>query len=242
MIYAIISDIHANLEALEATRAEIRKISPARVLCIGDLVGYGASPVECIDGTKEIAALTVAGNHDFGVAGLTDIRYFNSYARRAVIWTAGALDQEHLAYLGSLPLTHVERDLFRIVHATPSDPARWNYIFTREQALAEFGAFPERICFIGHSHQAGIFEMLEDGTVGSAGDHIKIRKGRRYMINVGSVGQPRDGDPRACLCIYDEDKAEVAMTRIPYDVESAQKRIIEVGLPSILAHRLSYGE
>jgi diadenosine tetraphosphatase ApaH/serine/threonine PP2A family protein phosphatase len=159
-----------------------------------------------------------------------------------VVWTAARLGQEHLAYLADLPLAHVEAGRFRMVHATPSDPGQWNYIFTREQALAEFGTFPEQICFIGHSHSAGIFEMLPDGTVGPAGDQTKVQDGHKYLINVGSVGQPRDGDPRACICIYDEPGSEVTMVRVAYDVAGAQKRIIEAGLPPILAHRLSYGE
>jgi diadenosine tetraphosphatase ApaH/serine/threonine PP2A family protein phosphatase len=240
--YAIVSDIHANLEALEASLAELRRISPDKVLCLGDLVGYGASPGECIEAARQMARVTVAGNHDHGAAGLTDIRYFNSYARHAVMWTAAQLGREHLAYLAALPLAHVEGGKFRIVHATPSDPGQWNYIFSSEQARAEFGAFQEQICFVGHSHQAGIFEMREDGTVGPAGDHIEIVEGRRYMINVGSVGQPRDGDPRGCICIYDEAERDVSMVRVAYDIAGAQKRIIGAGLPPILAHRLSYGE
>jgi len=240
--YAIISDIHANLEALEAALAEIRRISPDKVFCLGDLVGYGASPSECIEAARQAVRVTVAGNHDHGAAGLTDIRYFNSYARHAVMWTAAQLSREHLTYLAALPLVHVESGKFRIVHATPSDPGQWNYIFTREQARAEFGAFDEQVCFVGHSHQAGIFEMLEDGTVGPAGDHLNVLPGHRYMINVGSIGQPRDGDPRGCICTYDEAKGDVAMVRVAYDVAGAQKRIIGAGLPPILAHRLSYGE
>ncbi|MFH1220536.1 MAG: metallophosphoesterase family protein [Candidatus Eisenbacteria bacterium] len=242
MRYVMISDIHANLEALEAARVEIKRISPDRVLCLGDIVGYGASPVECIEAVKQLAGVTVAGNHDFGVAGRTNIRYFNSYARHAVLWTVGALEPEHLAYLGSLPLTHVEDGRFRIVHATPSDPAIWDYIFSREQALREFGAFPEQICFVGHSHQAGIFRMDEDGGVERDVSTIEVVAGRKYIINVGSVGQPRDGDSRACLCTYDSDTGGVAMVRVDYDVKAAQKRIISAGLPAVLANRLAYGE
>ncbi|HVP56794.1 MAG TPA: metallophosphoesterase family protein [bacterium] len=242
MKYAIVSDIHANLEALEAALAEIRRIGPDKVFCLGDLVGYGASPGECIEAARPVMRVTVAGNHDHGAAGLTDIRYFNSYARHAVMWTAAQLSREHLAYLAALPLLHVEGSKFRIVHATPSDPGQWNYIFTREQARAEFKAFPEQICFVGHSHQAGIFEMGEDGTVHPAGDHIKVLNRSRYMVNVGSIGQPRDGDPRGCICVYDEAASEIAMIRVAYDVAGAQKRIIAAGLPPILAQRLSYGE
>ena len=240
--YAIISDIHANLEALEAARAEIGRIAPDKVLNLGDLVGYGASPAECIEAARHLAHVTIAGNHDFGVAGLTDIRYFNSYARRAVLWTAGVLKQADIDYLKSLALSHVEDGAFRLVHATPSDPGRWDYIFGRDQALAEFAAFPEPICFIGHSHQAGIFEMDEHGLVARGGDSVTISAGRKYLINVGSVGQPRDGDPRAGICVFDADRGEVRLVRVAYDIEGAKRRIVDAGLPPILAHRLSYGE
>ena len=161
MIYVIISDIHGNLEALEAVRSEIKKILPQKVLCLGDIVGYGASPNECIEINRDLATVTVAGNHDFGVTGMTDISYFNYYARQAIVWTARMIESRHGEYLSRLPLAHQEDDL-RIVHATPSQPGKWNYIFTHQQALAEFHAFTERICFVGHSHQACIFELIDE--------------------------------------------------------------------------------
>lgn len=242
MKYAIISDIHANLEALEAVRAEIGRLTPDKVLNLGDVVGYGASPAECIQAAKQLADVTIAGNHDFGVAGLTDIQYFNSYARRAVLWTAGVLKQPDIEYLRNLALTYVEDGAFRLVHATPSDPGRWDYIFGRDQALMEFSSFPEPICFIGHSHQAGIFEMSERGLVSRGGDSVTVVAGRKYIINVGSVGQPRDGDPRASICVFDSASGEVRLVRIAYDIEGAKRRILDAGLPPILAHRLSQGE
>jgi diadenosine tetraphosphatase ApaH/serine/threonine PP2A family protein phosphatase len=242
MKYVIISDVHANLEALQAVRAEIERLSPDRVLNLGDIVGYGASPGECIEVCKQFVDVTVAGNHDFGVSGLTDIRYFNSYARQAVLWTARALSQEDIDYLGRLPLVHVEDGSFRIVHATPSEPGRWNYIFGREQASVEFAAFGETICFVGHSHQAGFFEIDQSGAVTRDGNRLAVTAGKRYLINVGSVGQPRDGDPRAALCLYDPERGEAEIRRVPYDIEGAKRRILDAGLPPILANRLSHGE
>lgn len=242
MRHVIISDVHANLEALQAVREEIRRLAPDRILNLGDIVGYGASPAECIDICKQFTHVTVAGNHDFGVSGLTDIRYFNSYARHAVLWTARALSQQDVDYLADLPLAHVEDGSFRIVHATPSDPGRWDYIFDRGQASAEFASFGEAICFIGHSHQAGFFEMDRSGAVTRDGNHIVVTAGKRYLINVGSVGQPRDGDPRAALCVYDSDRGEVEIRRVLYDIDGAKRKILDAGLPPILAHRLSLGE
>jgi diadenosine tetraphosphatase ApaH/serine/threonine PP2A family protein phosphatase len=240
--YAIISDIHANLEAFEAVRAEIGRLAVGRVINLGDIVGYGASPAECIRGVRQIANVAIAGNHDFGVAGLSDIRYFNTHARRAVVWTAGVLGQQELDYLHDLPLVHVENGLFRVVHATPSDPAKWEYLFGTDQAAGEFKAFPEPLCFVGHSHQPGIFEIDQDGVVTRLADRVRVREGRRQIVNVGSVGQPRDGDPRACLCIYDAKAGEIEIVRVAYDVEGAKRKILEAHLPPVLANRLSHGE
>jgi diadenosine tetraphosphatase ApaH/serine/threonine PP2A family protein phosphatase len=240
--YVIISDIHANLEAFEAARKEIGKISPDKILCLGDLVGYGASPNECVEAAREISDLTVAGNHDFGAVGRTDIAYFNMYAREAILWTARALKQDNFDFLCGRPLTEIVDDKIRIVHATPRDPERWNYIFSHEQALEEFDAFAEQVCFIGHSHQPIIYEMMDRETLIVNNDRVKVRDGRRYLVNVGSVGQPRDGNPKAAICVYDLDESEITIKRVEYDVEEAKKRITEAGLPAVLANRLSWGE
>ena len=242
MKYVIISDIHANLEALEAVRKEIDGISPDKVLCLGDLVGYGASPNECVEAARSISDVTVAGNHDFGAVGRTDIAYFNMYAREAILWTAKALKKENFDYLSGRSLSEAVDDSMRMVHATPRDPERWNYIFSHEQALDEFGAFEEQICFIGHSHQPIIYELMDSETLIVNSDRVHVREGRRYLVNVGSVGQPRDGNPRAAVCVYDLDKSEIAIKRVEYDVEGAKKRIIDAGLPPVLANRLSWGE
>jgi diadenosine tetraphosphatase ApaH/serine/threonine PP2A family protein phosphatase len=240
--YVVISDIHGNREALEAVHGEIDRISPDKVLCLGDIVGYGASPNECITLAKEISDLVVAGNHDFGAVGLTDIAYFNMYARGAIVWTAKQLEEEALEYLRGRPLAEVVDAKIRMVHATPREPERWNYIFNPEQALEEFGAFEEQVCFIGHSHQPVLYELMDNETLIVNSERVLVREGRRYLINVGSVGQPRDGDPRACICIYDTDAAEISLRRIEYDIEAAKRKIIDAGLPVVLANRLSWGE
>lgn len=242
MKYVVISDIHANLEAFEAARKEIDDISPDKILCLGDLVGYGASPNECVEAARKISELTVAGNHDFGAVGRTDIAYFNMYAREAILWTAKALKEDNSKYLSGLPLTQVVGDGIRMVHATPRDPERWNYIFSHEQALEEFEAFEEQICFVGHSHQPLIYELMDSETLIVNNEKVRVIEGRRYIVNVGSVGQPRDANPKAAICVYDVDRAEIAIRRIEYDVEAAKKRIIDAGLPAVLANRLSWGE
>jgi diadenosine tetraphosphatase ApaH/serine/threonine PP2A family protein phosphatase len=240
--YVIVSDIHANLEALEAVRKEIDSMSPDKVLCLGDLVGYGASPNECVEAAGSISDVTVAGNHDFGAVGRTDIAYFNMYAREAILWTAKALKEENLDFLSGRPLTEVVGDKIRIVHATPREPERWNYIFSHEQALEEFAAFEEQVCFIGHSHQPMIYELMDSETLIVNNDRVHVRDGRRYLVNVGSVGQPRDGNPKAALCVFDLAEGEITIRRVEYDVEGAKKRIVDAGLPVVLANRLSWGE
>jgi diadenosine tetraphosphatase ApaH/serine/threonine PP2A family protein phosphatase len=240
--YAIISDIHANLEALEAVRKEVESVSPDKILCLGDLVGYGASPNECVEAAREICDLTVAGNHDFGACRRTDIAYFNMYAREAILWTEKALKKDCFDFLCSRPLSEAVDGDIRVVHATPREPDRWNYIFSHEQALEEFQAFHEQICFIGHSHQPVIYELMDEETLIVSTDRVHVRDGRRYLVNVGSVGQPRDGDSRASFCIYDRDKNEITIKRVEYDIDGAKKRINEAGLPTVLANRLSWGE
>jgi diadenosine tetraphosphatase ApaH/serine/threonine PP2A family protein phosphatase len=240
--YVVISDIHGNLEALEAVCKEIETVCPDKILCLGDLVGYGASPNECVASARRISHIIVAGNHDFGAVGKTDIAYFNMYAREAILWTAKKLKKEAFDYLLARPLAAVIDDRIRVVHATPSEPERWNYIFTHEQALEEFDAFEEEICFIGHSHQPAIYELMDKETLIVNAGRVHVRDGRRYLVNAGSVGQPRDGDPRACICIYDTDAGEITMRRVEYDIEGAKRKITDAGLPAVLASRLTWGE
>lgn len=242
MKYVIISDIHANLEALEVAKSRIDSIKPDRIICLGDVVGYGASPNECVEIVKELTDLVVAGNHDWGVIGKTDIRYFNAYAQQAVIWTRKNLKPANFEYLENLGLTYFEANVLRAVHATPDHPERWSYIFTYQQAIMQFEAFEEMICFIGHSHQPVVFELTGEKITTLNSESIRLRDGHRYIVNAGSVGQPRDGDPRVCLCIYDESSKEVRIERLEYDVESARQRIINAGLPSVLGNRLLWGE
>jgi len=242
VIYVIFSDVHANLEAFEAVLREFDDISPDRIICLGDIVGYGASPHKCIEIARGLTDHIVAGNHDFGVVGLTDIQYFNSIARAAIHWTAARITSEDKEFLKSLPLVYREQGKLRAVHASPSQPAMWHYIFTPHQALAEFKHFDEPICFIGHSHQAAIYELIDEHTVRAVQESIEIRQGRRYMINVGSVGQPRDFDPRACFCVYDSERGRIHFRRVAYDIATAQEKIVQAGLPPVLATRLSWGE
>lgn len=240
MRYAIISDIHSNLEALDVIRLQIESIKPDVVVCLGDIVGYGASPNECAAIVRQIADIALAGNHDWGVLGKTDLSYFNRYAREAALWTISNINATTKEYLESLDLVCAIEPNLRFVHATPGNPDHWNYIFTINDALREFKRFSEQICFVGHSHVPCIIEMAPDGKIEIEAGSSRIKEESRYIINVGSVGQPRDGDARACLCIYEGD--EVRIERFEYDKEAARRKILQAGLPSILGDRLIWGE
>lgn len=215
------------------------------ILCLGDLVGYGADPVACVERVGERASAMVAGNHEHGALGLLDLRWFNSMARAAAHWTGDQLDQEHRDYLAGLPLIRSIEDA-TLVHASPRNPEEWDYLLSEEDGLGVFGAFATRICFIGHSHIPGVW------SVGSGGpDHddrldrpeaqVRLDDGRRYLVNVGSVGQPRDRDPRACYAIWDQQARTVTVRRVPYDHVAAARKILAAGLPRKLAERLAHG-
>ncbi|MDP2167646.1 MAG: metallophosphoesterase family protein [Thermodesulfovibrionales bacterium] len=239
MRYAVISDVHANIEALEAALRDIRKQAPeAEILFLGDAVGYGPEPNECVSLLRDTCRILIAGNHDWGVLGLTNIEYFNEYARAAIHWTKDAMLYENMETLRAFPLTK-SLDNILLVHSTPIRPSEWNYLLTMHDAEANFGHFREGICFVGHSHRPFILERLASGEMRLLGDRAKISKGRRYIINAGSVGQPRDGDPRACYAIIKDGRIE--LMRVGYDIEKTQGKMRKAGLPVFLIERLSEG-
>jgi len=252
MRYAIISDIHANLEALEAVLADVRRENLNRILCLGDVVGYGPNPNECVDKVQRLTEVCLPGNHDYAALDKTDITYFNYYARVAVQWTAETLTEESKAFLLSLPFTYQIGDAF-FVHATPKDPEAWDYILTLEDALINFRYFPSRVCFVGHSHvplilvekSPGVVDVIPDSSKSMAtkmgASRVELKPGERYIINVGSVGQPRDLDPRAAYGIYDDEANTFTLKRVSYDLKSTQRKIIKASLPVFLAERLAVG-
>ena len=240
MRYAVLSDIHGNLEALRAVLADSRDRADA-VLCLGDTVGYGADPQACVDLVAESAEATVCGNHDHAVAGRLGLEWFNRYARAAAEWTRERLDVDHRSYLGALPLVAEVGDA-TLVHASPDRPDEWEYLLTAQDGFEVFGAFKTRLCFFGHSHLAGAWSLGSSGPEHRAGAvELELERGRRYLVNVGSVGQPRDRDPRASYAIWDLDRGVVAIRRVAYDVEAARAKILRGGLPRFLADRLAWG-
>lgn len=252
MRFALFSDIHSNLEAIEAVLEAFEEEDADRYICLGDIVGYGADPGECINTVKGLNAEIIAGNHDHAAAGKTDIRYFNPYAQAAVVWTSGQLTADEKDFLGRLELVEKFTD-FTAVHGTLYEPEKWYYVLSTEDARENFRYLENKILFIGHSHIPVVFKRGIHGKQADGGkvisghrcisdEKIIIEKDKQYIINIGSVGQPRDGDPRACFALYDDEKNIVQIRRIDYDVSTASSKILDAGLPEMLAYRIERGE
>ncbi len=242
MRYGIIADIHSNLEALNSALVVLKDKGVDEYICVGDVVGYGANPKDCLGIVRELCHIIVAGNHDQGATGLLNLDYFNPEAKDAVFWTKEQLSESELSYLKDLKLTQKKED-FLVVHATPLSPAEWDYITSTFTAHQNFRGFEEKICFVGHSHIPIVFSMNvhEDKCDYAFETKVHIAVDQRYIINVGSVGQPRDGNPLASFAVYDTDASEVEVFRVGYDIETAKKKIIDAGLPRGLASRLGSG-
>jgi diadenosine tetraphosphatase ApaH/serine/threonine PP2A family protein phosphatase len=237
---AVLSDIHGNLEALEAVLADIDRGGIDLVYSLGDVVGYGPSPGACLEIIRSRAAVSLTGNHDAAVAGLASLEDFNEFARSAVEWTAARLDAGQIEYLASLPYTRREPDLL-FVHASPIEPERWHYIHGLADIDEHFAAFAERLCFVGHSHRPGVYAIGADRGVARLGGRETLREGFRYLVNAGSVGQPRDRDARASYVVYDAAGASVELRRVAYPVAKTQERMRAAGLASFLIDRLGAG-
>jgi predicted phosphodiesterase len=246
MRYLILSDIHGNLEALDAVLAAVGPSSYDAVLVLGDLVGYGADPNAVIDRVQGLAPLaTIRGNHDKVAAGVEDAEGFNTIARSAVSWTTLELSPEHAAYLAALQQgPQIIDELIEICHGTPYDEDA--YVFDELDALRALESARRPVCFFGHTHIPVVFTRSRHGLEVEAPDGepvwtLAIADDRRYLINPGSVGQPRDGDPRASFAIADTSARQVALHRVPYPVETAQQKVLRAGLPDVLARRLGVG-
>lgn len=226
MKIGFISDIHSNLEALTVVLQRLETERVDRVYCLGDIVGYGASPNECVELVRRRCAAAVIGNHDDALIGRTSSSCFNPYARAALEWTMRVISDENLNYLRSLPLT-LALDGLLLVHATPHEPAAWSYVLRPEDAPPHYAAMaPHTHAFIGHSHLPVSFTDPDTG---------------RMIINVGSVGQPRDRDPRAACAVFDTVAGTFEWLRDVYPVQEAAKKIRQTNLPEFLAARLFIG-
>jgi len=237
---AVLSDVHGNLEALDAVLADVDRSGVDRLYSLGDIVGYGPSPAACLEIVRRRAAVSLIGNHDAAVAGRSSLEDFNEFARSAVEWTAARLDVGQIEYLEMLPYVHRSPELL-LVHASPIEPERWHYIHGLADIAVHFAAFAERLCFVGHSHRPGIYAISGDGGVARRGECVSLRPGQRYLVNAGSVGQPRDRDPRASYIIYDAAIESVEVRRVAYPVERTQERMRAVGIPAFLIDRIGAG-
>jgi len=253
MKYAIFSDVHSNLEAFQKAKKEIDKEKVDQYLFLGDIVGYGANPRECIKLLGKMDCISIGGNHDWGAAGLTPLDYFNSHAREAIEWTKNQLREADKKFLSTLPLIQEIDPIVTIVHATLHSPSEWNYIFSAFQAHTNMEIQKTPLCFVGHSHVPITFfeTTLPQGNEGTSGSgpteftteaEIHIEPDRKYLINVGSVGQPRDGNPQSAYAIYDQSEQVVEIKRVAYDIGKAKNKILEAGLPEIEAERLERGQ
>ena len=246
MRYLVLSDIHANIDALESVLAAAPSGTWDRTLVLGDLVGYGAEPNAVIDRVRALNPLAVIrGNHDKAGCGLDDGSSFNHVARMAALWTYEALTDANREYLRTLPEGPVTiDDSLEICHGTPFDED--HYIFDGDDATRALDAAERQVCLFGHTHLPVVFlrsPEVFDGFIpeGPEPTTVPIEAGVRYLVNVGSVGQPRDGDPRAAFGIYDAEARSMLLRRVPYPVDAAQRRILAAGLPASLANRLAIG-
>ena len=254
MRYLVLSDIHANLEALEATLAAATGYD--RVLVLGDLVGYGADPNAVIDRVRELpTAAIIRGNHDKVAAGIDSTEGFNHVARAAVIWTAAALTPSNLSWLAELPSGPVAiNETLEICHGTPYDEDV--YVFDDLDAFQSIRAAQRPVCLYGHTHVPAVYRLLtgDSASAPPRGPSLDLivptRGGRfevaldaegRFLVNCGAVGQPRDGDPRAAFGIVDTEAALATLIRVDYDIVTAQRKIVEAGLPEVLGRRLAVG-
>ncbi len=240
MRYGILGDIHGNLEALETVVAQMESQNINEYLCMGDLVGYGANPEECVRIVRDLGALTVVGNHDHAALDHLDVAYFNQYAREAALWTREQLSEDAKQWLHERPFVeHMPN--FIIVHGSLQTPELFNYVTTIKDAEFNFRLMDKPILFLGHSHQPLAFFDTDPMTY-TMEHNFQISLEYKSIVNVGSVGQPRDEDPRAAWALYDDEAGLITINRVEYDIERAAGKILEAGLPQALALRLSLGK
>ncbi len=240
MRYAVIADIHANLEALEVVLADSKEQKCTHYCCVGDVVGYNANPKECLDIVRTMGMPVVKGNHDEYCSSEEDLEGFNPHAAEAVNWTRKQLSTEDRQWLRDLKYVRLVAS-FSMVHATLDGPQRWGYVFDKLAAAASFTYQNTAVCFFGHTHVPVAF--VRDSVVrGGTYSKFRTEPGKKYFVNVGAVGQPRDGNPKCGYVIYDLNEGTIELRRLDYDIEKAQKKIMDAGLPQRLADRLTLGK
>jgi diadenosine tetraphosphatase ApaH/serine/threonine PP2A family protein phosphatase len=245
MRIGVLGDIHGNVEALTAVVSALRDDGADIFVQVGDLVGYGPEPSRCIEIVRDLGSVVCLGNHDAAVLDLLDISYFNQYARAAIEWTRERLGADDLAYLGNLPLV-VRQPPFAVVHGTLHMPEQFGYVISKVEAIDSLQHQDTRLCFVGHSHVPAIYlarkgALRDLRAVMDSEVEVSYRDIDRVLVNVGSVGQPRDEDSRAAYAFIDTDEEIVAIRRVEYDIAGVQRKILAAGLPEVLANRLVLG-
>ena len=243
MRYAIFGDIHGNIEALETVLEHCKKEGVDRYLCLGDIVGYGANPNECADLVKKQCSIILLGNHDAAAVELLSTQHFNIHAKIAIEWTTQTLRKETKNFLSELPMKSTV-DPITLVHATPYEPNMWYYITSLEEAAFNFQFFETQICMVGHTH-IPIIIVLDNQKELYVHQDTGIRlgdvEGARLLINVGSVGQPRDRNPKSCYGIFDTASGEFSYRRVAYNIEKTQQKMKKIKMPEFLISRLEDG-
>lgn len=239
-MYAVLGDIHGNLEALEAVLKDAKNRDVTQYVSVGDVVGYNANPSECLDRVRELGCVCVRGNHDHYCSHNESLDDFHPLAASVVDWTRRSLSSEQMHHLRALALS-AKLDGFTVVHSTLDMPEKWGYVFDSLDADANFNYQMTSVCFHGHTHVPVVYEK-QDRTKRQTFQKFRVTLGKKYFINVGSVGQPRDGDPRAAYAIYDLEAKELELVRVPYNIGKTQAKIRKAGLPDRLARRLDRGQ
>jgi len=243
MRFAFISDIHANQEALEAVFEDIDNQNIDEVICLGDIVGYGANPNECCELVKTRCPVTLLGNHDAAAVNQLSTQHFNIHAKIAIEWTSQNLKKEYQTFLETLPLRATKLSM-TLVHATPYEPNMWYYITSLEEAAFNYQFFDTQLCFVGHTHIPIIIVLDKDKELYVHQDssiHLDKIEGGRLLINIGSVGQPRDRNPKSCYGIFDSGAGEFSYRRVSYNIEKTQAKMKKIKMPEFLINRLQDG-
>jgi predicted phosphodiesterase len=238
---AFFSDVHSNLEALNAVAEDFRKEKLEKVFFLGDAVGYGPDPNDCVSIIDSLTDVKLMGNHDYAALGLMETNFFNEYAQKAIQWTKSVLTEESLKTLSEFTMDF-GFDQSYLVHSTPKEPKEWNYIFDLDDAEENFSFFNKQICVIGHSHFPAIIKKFDGRRCFLHEENwTDIEKEFKYIINIGSVGQPRDGSNKACYMIYDTEEKTATLKRLSYDFKKTQTKMKKRGLPQFLIDRLAAG-
>jgi len=242
MKLAFFSDVHANHEALKACFADFKREKAKKIFFLGDAVGYGPNPNKCVELIDKKSDVRLLGNHDAAAIGLLSTDFFNQYAQASMGYTSSTLSEKNFTRIQKFHL-EATYDIFKMTHASPKEPSAWGYILDNEDAEESFKYFEQQVCVVGHSHRPVIFKKYKNNRCESCShDFVKLDPEYRYIINIGSVGQPRDGDSRASYMLFDTDTGIASIKRVEYDFEKTQDSMREVNLPKFLIDRIAIGK